>query len=104
MEKFDITSIKKLRSTGKAFPDPSMYIGSGGVLFGLYKYILYLRADKANKEKLKTKIEELEDKLAKALHENELICDKLQIAFMKRPQRPYNTNVGRGGARNGGDR
>ena len=36
-------SDRKVRSNGKQTIDPSMYTGSGGVLFGIYKFVLLVR-------------------------------------------------------------
>ena len=44
-DNFDTVSISKLRSDGKKAVDLSMYTGSGGILYGIYKYIELLRSE-----------------------------------------------------------
>jgi hypothetical protein len=43
--KFDTLSVKKYDSTGKETTDPSIFLGSGGVLFALWKYMKLLNDD-----------------------------------------------------------
>ena len=43
MEVFEKVSKVALRSDGLEERDPTLYTGSGGVMYGLYKYILLLK-------------------------------------------------------------